>query len=49
MPKSLQSSVSDIDPALFFIALVVAVAFAAYQSWTSDDTQRMSYKKHLAS
>ena len=26
----------DIDPALFFIALIVALIFAIYQSWQSD-------------
>ena len=36
MPKSLQASVGEIDPALFFIALIVAFIFALYQSWSSD-------------
>ena len=36
MSKSLQASVGDIDPALFFIALIVAFIFAVYQSWSSD-------------
>ena len=36
MAKSLQASVGEIDPALFFIALIVAFIFALYQSWSSD-------------
>jgi hypothetical protein len=36
MAKSLQASVGEIDPALFFIALFVAFIFALYQSWSSD-------------
>ena len=36
MSKSLQASVGDIDPALFFIALIVAFIFAVYQWWSSD-------------
>ena len=36
MAKSLQASVGEIDPALFFIALIVAFVFALYQSWSSD-------------
>ena len=39
MSKSLQSAMGDIDPALFFIALIVALIFAIYQSWSSDGTE----------
>ena len=42
MAKSLQASMGDIDPALFFIGLVVAVIFALYQSW-SDKSDEKGY------
>ena len=39
MVKSLQNAMGDIDPALFFIALIVAVIFAIYQSWQTDEKE----------